>query len=87
MAVHQPRQNPTVCFIRTSNLIISAFFPRTNVDKVEQTLALVEAMHKQAQTGTILHLPIPDAGSMQTLNICVRPNDDLDAIHIDLNCF
>ena len=44
-------------------------------------------MHKLAQTGTIFHLSIPDASSMQTLNICVRPNDDLGAIHINLYRF
>lgn len=84
---HQPSVHLTVYFIRTSNLIISAFFPRTNVDKVEQTLALVEAMHKLAQTGTILHLSIPDTGSLQTLNICVSPNHNLSIVHVNLDPF
>lgn len=82
---HQPSIPKTVRLVRTSNLVISAFFPRTNVDKVEQTLALVEAMHKQAQISTILHLSIPNAGSMQTLNVCVRPNDDLSAVYVNLD--
>lgn len=72
-------------FIRTSNFVISAFFSRTNVDKVEQSLALVKAMCKQAQIGTILHLSIPDAGSMQTFNVCIRPNDDLGVVRINPN--
>ena len=44
-------------------------------------------MHKQAQISAILHLSIPNAGSMQTLNVCVRPNDDLGAVHVNLDCF
>lgn len=44
-------------------------------------------MHKLAQTGTIFHLSMPYASSMQTLDICVRPNDDLGAIHINLYHF
>ena len=67
--------------------MISALFPMTNIDKVEQTLALVKAMHKQAQTGTIFHLSILDASSVQTPKICVSPNDNLGAVHINLDRF
>lgn len=44
-------------------------------------------MHKQAQTGAIFHLSIPDTSSMQTLDICERPNDDLGDIHSNLDRF
>lgn len=43
-------------------------------------------MDKQAKTGTVLHLAVLDAGSVQTLNICIRPNDDFSVLNINLNC-
>lgn len=59
-----------------SNLIISTFLPRANIDKVEQALALVETMREMNDIGSGLHLLVLDTRTMQAFDVRIGSNLD-----------
>ena len=68
----------------TPNLVISLFFPSADVDKIKQTLALIEAACKQAEARAPLHLPIFHASRLKVFDICIGSDHDLRVVCIKL---
>lgn len=68
----------------TPNLVISLFFSSADVDKIKQTLTLIEAVRKQAEARAHLHLPIFHASHLKVFDICIGSDHDLRVVCIKL---
>ncbi len=68
----------------TAYLVVSSLFPRTDIHKVKQSLALGKTNSKQAQISSMLYFPKLNTSVCQSLEISVSSNQNIRVVGVDL---